>query len=99
MSDSEYSEYEQRFKSAQQAAAGDEFEVGSAGAEENPATEFVLRVVDVLFFVGEKVFLVLLPDLITGGARISERYARANNRGRGTVGWKPLRNAKTKNIR
>ncbi|KAL9184174.1 hypothetical protein ACHAXT_002260 [Thalassiosira profunda] len=99
VSDSEYSEYEQRFQSAQRAAAGDDFEVETASAEENPATEFVLRVVDVLFFVGEKVFLVLLPDLITGGARISERYARANNRGRGTVGWKPLRNAKTKNIR
>ena len=50
-------------------------------------------------FVGEKFFFVLLPDLITGGARVSSRFAQAQNRGRGNVGWKRLKNVKVKNIR
>jgi len=97
VSDTEYSEYEKQFKSAQSDTMGEDDDINDA--EENPATNFVLRVVDVFFFVGEKFFLVLLPDLITGGAKISSRYAQANNRGRGSVGWKPLKNVKTKNIR
>jgi len=97
VSNTEYSEYKQRFKSAQSVdAVGYDDEVE---AEENPATDFVLRALDVLFFVGEKLFLVLLPDLITGGAKVTSRYARATNRGRGSVGWKPLKNTKVKNIR
>jgi len=100
VSDTEYSDYEQQFKSAKAAAidATGDYD-GDVVDEENPATDFVLRVVDVVFFVGEKFFLVLLPDLVTGGARVTSRYARAQNRGRGGVGWKPLRYAKTKNIR
>jgi len=99
VSNTEYSEYEQRFQSAQSVdPMGIDDEEEDAN-KENPATDFVLRVVDVLFFVGEKFFLVLLPDLITGGAKISSRYAQASNRGRGSVGWKVLKNAKVKNIR
>jgi len=99
VSDTEYSEYEQQFKSAQSVDAMGYDEVDAAEKEDNPAADFVLRMVDVIFFIGEKFFLVLLPDLITGGARVSGRYAQAQNRGRGTVGWKPLKNVKTKNIR
>ena len=90
VSDSEYSEYEQQFKSAQSGVMGDDLE--EMEDKENPAADFVLRVLDAVFFVGEKVFFVLLPDLITGGARISSKYAQAMNRGRGTVGWRPLQN-------
>lgn len=96
VSDSEYSEYEQQFKSAQSGVMGDEVDLNKEA--DNPAVDFILRVVDVIFFIGEKVFLVLLPDLITGGARVSSRYAQSQNRS-GSVGWKPLKNAKTKNIR
>ena len=96
VSDAEYSEYEQQFKQAQSVeAVGEENEAKG----DNPAAELLLRAVDVVFFVGEKFFLVLLPDLLTGGARVTSRYAQAQNRGRGSVGWKPLRNAKTKTIR
>jgi len=95
VSENEYSEYEQQFKSAENTMGEDEDEANDA----DPATNFVLRIVDVVFFVGEKFFLVLLPDLITGGAKVSSRYAQANNRGRGSVGWKPLKNVRTKNIR
>lgn len=67
--------------------------------EDNPAADLVLRVLDVVFFIGEKLFFVLLPDLITGGAKISSRYAQAQKRGRGAVGWDLHTNMKTKNIR
>lgn len=97
VSDTEYSDYEQQFKSAQ--SAGDDDMDSIENKEESPATEFVLRVVDVIFFVGEKFFFELLPDLITGGARVSSRFAQAQNRGRGNVGWKRLKNVKVKNIR
>ncbi|KAL7535099.1 hypothetical protein ACHAWF_005058 [Thalassiosira exigua] len=97
VSDSEYADYERRFKPA--SGGVDEASVAEADErKDNPAVDLALRALDVLFFVGEKVFLVLLPDLITGGARVSSRYERATNRGRGSVGWKPLRNLKTKNI-
>mmetsp|Transcript_18401 Transcript_18401/g.39549 ORF Transcript_18401/g.39549 Transcript_18401/m.39549 type:complete len:399 (+) Transcript_18401:94-1290(+) len=103
LSNLEYAEYEQQFKSAQ--GVIDTSGEGGYDADnieekmENPAADFVLRALDVIFFIGEKFFLVLLPDLITGGQRITSRYARASNRGRGSVGWKPLKNAKIKNIR
>ena len=93
VSDSEYTEFEQNFKKAESADAS--FENGVEENQENsPAAEFVLRVVDVLFFVGEKFFLGILPDLITGTVRASSKYAEANNRGRGTVGWKQSDNLK-----
>ena len=92
VSDSEYTEYEQNFKKAESA---DSFDNGVEESQENsPAAEFVLRVVDVLFFVGEKFFLGILPDLITGTARATSKYAEASNRGRGTVGWKKSDNLK-----
>ena len=97
VSDTEYTEYEQQFKSAQ-SAIGDEVDMNE-DQEDNPVADLALRVLDVIFFVGEKVFLVLLPDLISGGGRVTSRYAQAQNRGRGTVGWKQLQNIKTKNIR
>lgn len=95
VSDTEYTEYEQQFKSAQ-SAIGDEV---VEDQDDNPVADLALRVLDVIFFVGEKVFLVLLPDLISGGGRVTSRYAQAQSRGRGTVGWKQLENIKTKNIR
>lgn len=103
LSNLEYAEYEQQFKSAQgvfDASAEGGYDADNIeGKMENPAADFVLRALDVISFIGEKFFLVLLPDLITGGQRITSRYARASNRGRGSVGWKPLKNAKIKNIR
>jgi len=97
VSDTEYTEYEQQFKSAQ-SVVGDEVDMNE-DQEDNPVADLALRVLDVIFFIGEKVFLVLLPDLITGGGRVTSRYAQAQNRGRGSVGWKQLQNIKTKNIR
>ena len=91
VSDSEYSDYEQSFKYAESGAVEE-----NVVEEENPATEFVLRVLDALFFVGEKVFFVVLPELITGGANVSARYAQAQKRGNGSVGWKKFKNMKTK---
>ena len=93
VSDSEYSDYEQSFRYAESGSMEEE-EDGTE--EENPATEFVLRVLDALFFVGEKLFFVVLPELITGGANISARYSQAQNRGTGSVGWKVFKNMKTK---
>lgn len=91
ISESEFSEYEQQFKFAQNYATGkmdtDEFN------EENPTLDIVLRVIDVVFFIGEKVFLVL-PDVFKASAKIFSRYADSQNRGRGSVGWKPLQNVK-----
>eukprot|EP00984_Skeletonema_dohrnii_P012830 scaffold5238_cov140-Skeletonema_dohrnii-CCMP3373.AAC.4 len=93
VSDNEYSDYEQSFRYAE---SGSMEEEEDATEEENPATEFVLRVLDALFFVGEKLFFVVLPELITGGANISARYSQAQNRGTGSVGWKAVKNMKTK---
>ena len=98
VSDTEYSEYEQQYKSAQAATMGDAVDMNK-DQEDNPAADLVLRVLDVVFFIGEKLFFVLLPDLITGGAKISSRYAQAQKRGRGAVGWDLHTNMKTKNIR
>lgn len=64
----------------------------------NPAADFILRAVDIIFFIGEKFVFVLLPDLITGGEKITSRYSQALNR-RSSAGWKPLKNVKVKNIR
>jgi len=103
VSNTEYTEYEQQFKSAQgviDTTGEGEYDMDDMNEnKENPAADFILRSVDVIFFIGEKFFLVLLPDLITGGKKVTSRYAQALNRGRGSVGWKPLKNAKTKNIR
>uniref|UniRef100_A0A7S2PJQ5 Uncharacterized protein n=1 Tax=Skeletonema marinoi TaxID=267567 RepID=A0A7S2PJQ5_9STRA len=93
VSDNEYSDYEQSFRYAESGSMEEEEDVTE---EENPATEFVLRVLDALFFVGEKLFFVVLPELITGGANISARYSQAQNRGTGSVGWKAVKNMKTK---
>ena len=97
VSDSEYSEYEQQFKYAQSDATGNEVGIDEVD-EENPALDFVLRLVDVIFFVGEK-FILVLPDVIVASARVFSRYGAAQNRGRGNVGWKPLKNVKRKHIR
>lgn len=91
VSDSEYSDYEQSFKYAESGFIEEE----DAKQEDNPVTEFVLRFLDIFFFVGEKLFLVVLPELITGGANISARYSQAQNRGMGSVGWKSFKNLKT----
>ena len=91
VSDSEYSDYEQSFKYAESGFIEEE----DAKQEDNPVTEFVFRFLDVFFFVGEKLFLVVLPELITGGANISARYSQAQNRGMGSVGWKSFKNLKT----
>ncbi len=59
VSDDEYSEYEERFKSVQSANTQDEKDREGG---DNPVGKFVLRVVDALFFVGEKFFLVSEVD-------------------------------------
>lgn len=57
ISDEEYSDYEERFKTVQR---GDWFEddEGEVTKGDNPMGKFVLRVIDAVFFVGEKAFLV-----------------------------------------
>ena len=92
VSDSEYSDYEQSFRYAESGVMEEE----DATKEDNPVTDFVLRVLDALFFVGEKLFFVVLPEIVTGGANISARYSQAQNRGAGSVGWKSFKNLKTK---
>lgn len=94
VSDSEYSDYEQSFRYAESGSIGEEEE--NAMEDDNAVTEFVLRVLDTLFFVGEKLFFVVLPELITGGANISAKYSQAQNRGMGSVGWKAFKNMKAK---
>ncbi len=96
VSDSEYSDYEQSFRYAESGGSVEEEEENATDKEDNPVAELVLRVLDTLFFVGEKLFFVVLPELITGGANISSRYSQAQNRGMGSVGWKAFKNMKTK---
>ena len=57
VSDQEYFEYEQQFRTVQSA---DLIEDGDQKIEQdnNPALKFLLRVIDTIFFVGEKFFLV-----------------------------------------
>lgn len=95
VSDTEYSEYEQRFKYAQSDISGEEVDASGVN-QENPIFDLVLRVLDGVFFLGEKLFLVLLPDLIAVSAKVSIRYDEAQNRGRGSSGWKPMKNFKRK---
>lgn len=97
VSETEYSEYEKQFKSAQRVATEKEMNNIGEVDEENPALDFVLRVVDIVFFIGEK-FFVVLPDVITASAKIFSRYGDALNRGGGYIGWKPLKNVKRKHI-
>ncbi|KAL3773081.1 hypothetical protein ACHAW5_007296 [Stephanodiscus triporus] len=95
VSDTEYSEYEQKFKYAQSDISREEVDASDAN-KENPAIDFALRVVDAIFFFGEKFFLVILPDLIAICAKASSRYDEAQKRGRGSEGWKPVKNFKRK---
>ena len=92
VSDSEYSEYEQQFKYAQTEVFGEEVDANNVN-EENPALDFVLRVVDAVFFIGEKLFFVILPDLLAVSARAASRYDEAHKR-HSSEGWKPLKNVK-----
>ena len=87
VSDSEYSEYEQQFKYAVYEEEVD------ANNPENPALDFVLRVVDAVFFIGEKLFFVILPDLLAVCARAKPKYDEAHKR-QSSDGWKPLKNVK-----
>jgi hypothetical protein len=95
VSDTEYSEYEQQFKYAQSDISGEEVDASDVN-QENPTFDFVLRVLDGVFFLGEKLFLVLLPDLIAVSAKVSIKYDEAQHRGRGSSGWKPMKNFKRK---
>jgi len=55
VSDDEYSDYEKRFKAVQSANTQDEKDREES---ENPVGKLVLRVIDAVFFFGEKFFLV-----------------------------------------
>ena len=57
VSDQEFFEYEQQFRTVQ---SDDMIDDDGQGVEQdnNPALKFVLRVIDAIFFVGEKFFLV-----------------------------------------
>lgn len=90
VSESEYSEYEQQFKYAM----GKEIDTDEVN-EDNPVLDVFLRVLDVVFFIGEKIILVL-PDVMMASSKVLSRYGDAQNRGRGSVGWKPLKNVKKK---
>ncbi len=92
VSESEFSEYEQQFKYTQNYATGKEMDTDEVN-EKNPTLDIVLRVMDVVFFIGEKAFLVL-PYVIKASAKAFSRYADAQNRGRGSSGWKSLQNVK-----
>eukprot|EP01082_Thalassiosira_pseudonana_P014222 g12978.t1 g12978 contig7:591468-593583(+) len=94
VSDDEYSDYEQRFKSAQSSAAIEEGDEESE--EDNPVIKLMLRIVDAIFFVGEKFFLDGLPGIIMTGSNVSMRYSKAKNRGSGNAGWRLVRNVKLK---
>ncbi len=95
VSDTEYSEYEQQFKYAQGDFSAEEVD-SSDGNKENVAFDLVLRVLDAVFFIGEKLFLVLLPDLMALSAKASSRYDEAQNRGMGSIGWRTMKNFKRK---
>ena len=90
VSDSEYSEYEQQFKYAETNVYEEEVD---ANNPENHALDFVLRVVDAVFFIGEKLFFVILPDLLAVCARAKPKYDEAHKR-QSSDGWKPLKNVK-----
>jgi len=91
VSDEEYSDYEQKFKVAENAIEDD-----AEDEKENPAGELALRAVDAAFFVGEKVLLVGVPNVISTGAKATSRYKQAKNRGAGSKGWKVLGNINKK---
>lgn len=61
VSEEEYFEYEQQFKTAQSGDLIDE-DAEEVTKEENPAVQFVLRVIDAIFFLGEKFLLVSLKS-------------------------------------
>jgi hypothetical protein len=58
ISDDEYFDYEQQFKTAQSSDLIEDEVI----QEDNPAVKFVLRIIDAIFFVGEKFFLVSCID-------------------------------------
>ena len=95
VSDTEYSKYEQQFKYAQGEFSSEEVDA-SDGNKDNVAFDLVLRVLDAVFFIGEKLFLVLLPDLMALSAKASSRYDEAQNRGMGSLGWRTMKNFKRK---
>lgn len=92
VSDSEYSEYEQQFKYAQINFFEEEVDANNVN-QENPALDFFLRVVDAVFFIGEKLFFVILPDLLAVSTRATSIYDEAHKR-QSSDGWKPLKNVK-----
>eukprot|EP00956_Cyclotella_meneghiniana_P031481 scaffold82739_cov62-Cyclotella_meneghiniana.AAC.1 len=93
LTNDEYFEYEQEFKTVQ---SSDLIEDDDEESTSNPAVKFILRVIDAVFFVGEKFFLVGLPIILTTGSNASLRYSQAQNRGNGSNGWQSLKNTKQK---
>jgi hypothetical protein len=67
ISDDEYFDYEQQFKTAQSSDLIEDEVV----QEDNPAVKFVLRIIDAIFFVGEKFFLVSCIDFSSGDYGVS----------------------------
>ena len=77
VSDQEYFEYEQQFKTAQSGGLIDEDEQDVI-KEDNPAVKFVLRVIDAIFFVGEKFFLVSYNVRAVASSAIKRKMFDAN---------------------
>lgn len=95
VSDTEYFEYKQQFKYAQTEVTGGEVDANNFD-QENSTIDFVLRVIDVIFFIGEKLFFVILPDLVAVSVKVASRYDEAQMRGRRSDGWTQLKNIKKK---
>jgi hypothetical protein len=70
-------------------------DVGDAAGEEGPneLVQLSLRALDVAFFVFEKTFTVVLPKSYVIAQTAARRLAEVREGGRGSTGWKPVRNA------
>jgi hypothetical protein len=70
-------------------------DVGDAADDERPNElgQLSLRVLDVAFFVFEKTFTVVLPKSYVIVQTAARRLAEVREGGKGSTGWKPVRNA------
>ena len=69
----------------------DEAAVAEAEQELNPVVQLLLRALDVLLFVVEKTFTVILPSTVLYTKTAIQRLYEINRSGKGRRGWELLR--------
>jgi hypothetical protein len=81
---------------AKKVAVASQYEVEEAGKKEKDIIGFVLlRGLDILVLVIEKLFTSVIPGAIVIGSTASKRFADVAREGMGSKGWRKLENVQS----